>query len=461
MKSLKSRIIFSSMITIVLIILIFEIIFMIGIREYYYGSIHRLLIDRANISAEFYDKYLPDSSLQYKGRYIIENYGDDEYCTLQILNKDGRIIESSSRFNSNKTIQTSDFISAINGQVDRYIGRDSETGEKILSISLPLSYGYGQTAVIRYITSIEEVDRVSDNLIFKIWIIGLLVLILALIVSFILARSIIRPVKELILVSEKMAKGDFSIRGSIEEKNEMGKLSDTLNYMADEIEKTNKIKNEFISSISHELRTPLTAIKGWNETLLSTEDEISEELQIGLQIISSETNRLIGLTEELLDFSKLESNKLTLYEEEFKLQNILREVANQYKHRAREKEVKIIVDIDDDLPEIQGDRNRLKQVFINILDNALKFSGMGSKIEVEVRQIQAMLLISFKDYGIGIKKEDLPKVKEKFYKGRSRVSGSGLGLSICNGIVELHGGRLEIESEYEKGTVVKIYLPFG
>jgi signal transduction histidine kinase len=449
------------MITIVLIILIFEIIFMIGIREYYYGSIHRLLIDRANISAEFYDKYLPDSSLQYKGRYIIENYGDDEYCTLQILNKDGRIIESSSRFNSNKTIQTSDFISAINGQVDRYIGRDSETGEKILSISLPLSYGYGQTAVIRYITSIEEVDRVSDNLIFKIWIIGLLVLILALIVSFILARSIIRPVKELILVSEKMAKGDFSIRGSIEEKNEMGKLSDTLNYMADEIEKTNKIKNEFISSISHELRTPLTAIKGWNETLLSTEDEISEELQIGLQIISSETNRLIGLTEELLDFSKLESNKLTLYEEEFKLQNILREVANQYKHRAREKEVKIIVDIDDDLPEIQGDRNRLKQVFINILDNALKFSGMGSKIEVEVRQIQAMLLISFKDYGIGIKKEDLPKVKEKFYKGRSRVSGSGLGLSICNGIVELHGGRLEIESEYEKGTVVKIYLPFG
>jgi len=152
---------------------------------------------------------------------------------------------------------------------------------------------------------------------------------------------------------------------------------------------------------------------------------------------------------------------LTLYEEEFKLQNILREVANQYKHRAREKEVKIIVDIDDDLPEIQGDRNRLKQVFINILDNALKFSGMGSKIEVEVRQIQAMILISFKDYGIGIKKEDLPKVKEKFYKGRSRVSGSGLGLSICNGIVELHGGRLEIESEYEKGTVVKIYLPFG
>lgn len=459
MKSLKSRIIFSSMITIVLTILIFEIIFMVGIREYYYGSISRLLIDRASISSEFYDKYLPDSSLQYKSRYIIDNYGNDEYCTIQIINKDGQIVESSSRFNNDDIISTSDFADAIEGDISTYIGRNEITNEKVLSVSLPLIYGYGQNAVIRYVTSIESVEIIIDDLIIKIWLIGILVLLFSLIVSFILARSIIRPVNQLILVSEKMAKGDYSLRAHIEERNEMGKLSDTLNSMADEIEKTNRIKNEFISSVSHEIRTPLTAIKGWNETITAGDDTTPEELEMGLQIISSETNRLIGLTEELLDFSKLESNKLAIYMKELKLQLVIKEVVNQYKHRAKEKEVEIEVYLDENIDMIQGDHNRLKQVFINILDNALKFSGMGSSIFITTKKIQGMVLISFKDQGIGIEKKDLPKVKEKFYKGRSKVSGSGLGLSICNGIVELHGGKLEVESEFNKGTTVKIYLP--
>jgi len=459
LKSLKSRIIFSSMITIVLTILIFEIIFMVGIREYYYGSISRLLIDRANISAEFYDKYLPDSSLQYKSRYIIDNYGDDEYCTIQIINKDGKIVESSSRFNSEEIINTADFVEAMNGESSTYIGVSDITEEKILSISLPLKYGYGQNAVIRYVTSIELVDAIIDDLIIKIWIIGIVVLLLSLLVSFILARSIIRPVKELILVSEKMANGNYSVRTNIEERNEMGKLSDTLNYMADEIEKTNTIKNDFISSVSHEIRTPLTAIKGWNETITSGTLNTEEEINMGLQIIASETDRLIGLTEELLDFSKLESNKLSIYMSELKLQSVIKEISNQYKHRAKEKEVVIDVYLDPSIDLIQGDRNRLKQVFINIVDNALKFSGMGGTIFIQTKKIQEMVLISFRDEGIGIKKEDLPKVKEKFYKGRSKASGSGLGLAICNGIVELHGGKLEIESVYEKGTTVKVYLP--
>lgn len=459
MHSLKSRIIVSSMVVIFFVVLTFEIIFTIGIREYYYGSIERVIQDRATLSAEFYNKYLPESSLTYKSRYIIDNYGDDDYCIVQIINKYGEIVDSSNRFMNEKIVDSDDFKGALAGEVTKGIAKNEVTQEKLLSISFPLTYGYGQRAVIRYITSVEAVDEEIWNITIKVWFFGLFILWVALSISFVLAKSIIKPVKELILVSEKMAKGDFSERAFVEQRNEIGQLADTLNYLSDELSKMNRIKNEFISSISHEIRTPLTAIKGWSETLLFGGLDNTGDVKLGLEIISGETERLIGLTEELLDFSKLESNKLSIYISKVEVNKLLKEVSNQYRQRAKEKDIEIEVFLDDQIQTINGDRNRLKQVFINVLDNAIKFSKKDSTIKVSAKKIQGMVLISFADTGIGIQKEDLPKVKEKFFKGNNKASGSGIGLSVCNGIVELHGGKLEIESIYKQGTTVKIYLP--
>lgn len=459
MNSLKSRIIISSMIVIFFVVFTFEIIFSIGIREYYYGNIERFIEDRALISAEFYDKYLAESSLTYKSRYIIDNYGEDDYCIVQIINKDGEIVDSSNRFVDDGIIQTEDFNAAIKGEKATWIGRSPKTQEKLLSMSFPLKYGYGQVAVIRYITSVQAVDQEIWDITIKVWLLGIFILFISLNISFVLARSIIKPVKELIVVSKKMAKGDFSERAKLEQKNEIGQLADTLNYLSDELLKMNKLKNEFISSISHEIRTPLTAIKGWSETLLYGGLENPNDIKVGMEIIAGETDRLIGLTEELLDFSKLENNKMSIYISEVNLNSLIREVVNQYKQKGRECDIEFELFLDENIQIIKGDKNRLKQVFINILDNAIKFSKKNSTIKLSTKRIQAMVLISCTDSGLGIKKEDLPKVKEKFYKGSTKIAGSGIGLSVSNGIVELHGGKLEIESNYGIGTTIKVYLP--
>ncbi len=236
--------------------------------------------------------------------------------------------------------------------------------------------------------------------------------------------------------------------------------------MAEDISATDKMKNDFISTISHELRTPLTSIKGWGETLAFAENDNEDEItRKGLQVIVHEAGRLEGFVEELLDFSRLQSGRMKLRLAPTDIFAELDETVFTFRERAMREGIELKYSIPDLPAPANADANRLKQVFMNILDNALKYSRAPAKIFVKAEFAkkggQDYVKIAVADQGCGISKENLPHVKEKFYKANMSVRGSGIGLAVTNELVELHGGTLEIDSEEGTGTLVTIYLPIN
>lgn len=255
-----------------------------------------------------------------------------------------------------------------------------------------------------------------------------------------------------------MAKGRFDVRIEGDYKYEIGELASTLNYMAQEIVRSNQVKDDFISSISHELRTPLTSIKGWNETLESGGYD-PDETRMGLKIISNETNRLIGLVEELLDFSKLQQNEMKMVKGSVSVREVMQEVMLNVWAKAEQKHIQLKLDAEEEEYLILGDGNRLKQVFLNVIDNAIKFSHMNSWIYIILQRKDEFIIVSVQDTGIGISEEHLAKVKDRFYQVDHQHGGTGLGLAISQQLIELHGGTMSMHSELGNGTTVTVRLP--
>ena len=241
----------------------------------------------------------------------------------------------------------------------------------------------------------------------------------------------------------------------------MGELVDNINDMSRKIGESERMKSEFISSVSHELRTPLTAINGWGETLLADESNDVQQIKRGVQIMVKESRRLTNMVEELLQFSRLEDGRFTLQVEDTDLQAELEDAVYSYRELFRQDG--IALEYSSDRAEygevISGDPERLKQVFCNLLDNAAKHGDSGKRIAVHLSQQEGEYVITIRDFGPGIPEAELPYVKQKFYKGSSKARGSGIGLAVCDEIVQRHGGRLDIANAEGGGTVVTVYLP--
>lgn len=275
-------------------------------------------------------------------------------------------------------------------------------------------------------------------------------------------RSIVGPVKEMSQTARKIAEGDFETPDLAKKyDDEIGDLSDSINYMAHELKQTEQLKNDFISRVSHELRTPLTAIKGWSETMLLTGDDIDRQtFQKGMNVILKESGRLTSIVEELLDFSRIQSGRMKLITEKTDLVAELDEAVYMMKERSIKEQKHLMFDTPiEPFPPVMGDKNRLRQVFLNILDNALKYTSEGGNVIVQILNQDNLIIVHISDTGCGIAPDDLPKVKDKFYKANQNVGGSGIGLAVADEIVQMHGGTLEITSGIGVGTTVTIKIP--
>ncbi len=257
--------------------------------------------------------------------------------------------------------------------------------------------------------------------------------------------------------ARRIAMGEYEARLEKQFDDEIGDLCDTINFMAGEIGAAETMKNEFISSVSHELRTPLTAIKGWSETLQGADDR--QLLEQGLGVIGREAQRLSGIVEELLDFSRMESGHIVLHRERLDILAELEEAVFLFRDRASRAGLVLTYCEVEHLPAVWGDGDRLKQVFINLLDNSVKYSRPGDRIRVEAAALAGDIQIVISDTGIGISAEELPRIRQKFYQADASASGAGIGLAMAEEIVRLHGGRLEIDSEEGVGTTVSVWLP--
>ncbi|PWM25863.1 MAG: sensor histidine kinase, partial [Oscillospiraceae bacterium] len=270
--------------------------------------------------------------------------------------------------------------------------------------------------------------------------------------------SIVIPVGEIGKTARKIAHGNFNTRLEKKNDDEIGNLCEAINYMAEELGNTEKMKNEFISSVSHELRTPLTAIKGWSETILDAGDD-QETIQKGMRVIISETDRLSLMVEELLDFSRMQSGRLKLIIEKIDLLAELEEAVLMYTEKARREQLDLQYEEQIEAAVVMADKNRLRQVFINIIDNAIKYSDAGGQIRILAASEGDFYVVSVSDTGCGISPEDLPKIKQKFYKANLTRRGSGIGLAVADELVTAFGGTLNVQSTLGQGTTVIIRIP--
>jgi two-component system phosphate regulon sensor histidine kinase PhoR len=223
-----------------------------------------------------------------------------------------------------------------------------------------------------------------------------------------------------------------------------------------------RLKQDFISSISHELRTPLTSIKAYTETILSDSNMPEETKRQFLGIIDEESNRLAGLIEGLLEISRIESGAMKIVREPVDIVALARKVLTALQALADKKNIRLESDIDDNLAIFEGDEDKIQSALTNLVNNAIKFTPRDGRVCVSVRQRDDQVVMRVSDTGMGIPKEALPRIFDRFYRvphPGKHIQGTGLGLAIVRKIVTMHGGRIEVESELNRGTTFTIFLP--
>ncbi len=232
-----------------------------------------------------------------------------------------------------------------------------------------------------------------------------------------------------------------------------------------ELKRLDQIRSDFVANVSHELRTPLSILRGYIEMLLDNPKTSREELARILAIMERHSKRLGRLVDDLLSLARLESSNASLELSAVRIEDLFNNVIRDWKEKLTAKNLKVIVDLPPDAPTFRGDETRLQEVLYNLLENAVKYSRENGQIHLRAAKRGSELVLSVTDNGLGISKDDLPRIFERFYradKARSReLGGTGLGLAIVKHIAQLHGGRVEAESELGKGTTIRVVLPVG
>jgi len=460
-RSITQRWLINSLGVILLILIIIEIGSTIAIQNYYYSSAKQYLTSRANIITSTLLRVSQDNTSNYSAeiRNIVESFDEKEQIELMAINNQGVITITSSGFSPNSKIDMSDYSLAVESPTGTgFFVSQLQNGEKVMSICVlvPPSATSEYTA-IKMVTSLKEVDAQIISFVFFLTIIFVGIILLMIFSGLYFVKSIVIPIRQIGLTARQFATGDFSERIQKKRDDELGELCEIINSMADELSNTESMKNEFISSVSHELRTPLTAIKGWSETLYDIDDP--ETIKKGMRVITHETERLSHMVEELLDFSRMQNGRFTLMKSTMDILAELGEAVLIFQERAYREKIKIVYYEPDMLPFVFGDKNRIRQVFINIIDNAIKYSDPDDIVTIDAYEENNYIHITVSDTGCGISEADLPKVKTKFYKANHSRRGSGIGLAVADEIINMHGGRLLLSSEQDVGTTVKISLP--
>lgn len=452
---------------IAVILAVFAAIVIISIRGYYYDYVEKRLqsIGQSSTVADFFNNYIGASNDDYAERaskYLLSS-PSLSVAEVWVFNKKDEVVATSTGFNAQQG-EMEDFEIARNSPSGRGISRTFlPSGEKVMALTVFLPRtGEESNGAVRYIISLEDIDNKLQIVTVSVTFVFVFALVLVLVSGLYFVRSIVGPVKTINRVTRKIATGDYSEKVQVSNRfDEISELSRSINDMTDALAKTDRLKNDFISTVSHELRTPLTAIKGWTETLIEVNESDDKTLADGLKVILSESERLYSMVEELLDFSRIESGRMTLHRRRIDVLAELDEAVSVLKDRAAREGKKLIYDSPDRAAPMEGDPDRIQQVFVNVIDNAIKYTEADGRIVIQVTFDRQTLKITVSDTGCGIPEEALPHVKEKFYKANMAVKGSGIGLAVCDEIVTMHGGTLSIDSKEGEGTKVEISLPLA
>ena len=274
------------------------------------------------------------------------------------------------------------------------------------------------------------------------------------------AMDMSEPIRNLIDLCQRISDGGYGLQAPKGGDDEIGELTDVINHLSAKISEYEKTQAEFISSVSHELRTPLTAITGWSETMLFDENIMGDSRR-GLEIIGREAGRLTNMVNDLLEFTRIQDGRFKLTMSTVDVIAELEDAMMAYGDLLRKENMQMAYHMPEaDIPFITGDPERLRQVFLNILDNAAKY-GRGGTIDIGIKANQDHVFVLFRDHGPGIPENEIAHVKERFFKGSTHTRGNGIGLAVCEEIVTRHGGELLIANAEGGGLIVTVKLPAG
>lgn len=390
--------------------------------------------------------------------------GWDGDIAYQLISRDERLVAGNWGRVGERVADRSDIRQAISAKEER-VTRELLAGEPVLVYTVPLVFNNEVQGVLRVIASLDRAQYTFGVFSFSVFfvkpvLIGLLLLIAFVFAGLRLADVISRPFVQMVDFAQGIAAGHYSLRVAENQYGEAKVLAQTLNRMAGQIERLDRLKDVFLASISHELKTPLTSIRGWSVTLNNSKHLQQERLQMGLRMIEMESDRLSRLVEQLLDFSSYVSGNRIYMPSQVHVKDFLQETVEQFHIQTQERKVNVKVQAEGADRTVELDRDKIKQVLINVLDNALKFTPAGGHITIRsIVDDTGTLRCTVADTGCGIKPDDLNEVVKQFYKADPESGGNGLGLTICKQIMELHGGDLMITSVYGEGTTVEFVIP--
>lgn len=464
-RGLRNRWLRNSFLVVSMILLAIVVILAVVIGRYYYNVMLSGIETKAKTVSDFFASYVTtESEYQWMAEYYVTDFDEKDRLELQFLTVEAEpsVFLSSSGLTSGSKPNTPDITSAITSRsISPWSGRDPATGERIMAVSAAIVSNGEVKGVLRIVTSLRLMDRQLVIMIALFVTAALFVMALIYLVNMYFARTIINPMASISEIAKRIASGYYGIQLEKEYDDEIGDLVDAINDMSTRISQNEQMKSEFISSVSHELRTPLTAINGWGETLISGKLTDPQDFKKGLHIIVSESRRLTKMVEELLEFSRIEDVRFNLNIEKIDIQAEFEDAVYTYQEFFKKEGIELhYTPPEREFAPLPGDPERLRQVFSNLLDNAAKHGGAGKRIDTTIGEEDGFVAIVIRDYGPGIPEEELPHVKEKFYKGSSKARGNGIGLAVCDEIVQRHGGRLDIANAQDgHGCVVTILLP--
>ena len=428
-----------------------------------YSNLHANLRLRAETAAEALNGV---QNQEYEDFYqtcldAVQSFFQRNTLEVQFVDPEGNVLSTSYGIPTTSALETPEIAEAVRTRgAQDYFGKDPETGKRILAVSAPIIYRNGEViGVLRFVTATRRMEQhigavLAVSLLAAAGLTGA-----TLLSNNYCIRSILLSVAEITQKARRIAGGTYGIQIEILSHDELGELAEAINDLSNQLSQNEKMQSEFISSLSHELRTPLTAITGWSETLLGG-DTLDAETARGMRIILREARRLTEMVVDLLDFTRMQDGRMTLNVEPADIRSEFEDTVYMYSSRLVQEGIALeLEENDQDIPEIPCDAKRLRQVFLNVLDNAAKHGGEGKRILASMHYDGSTVLFRIRDFGPGIPEDELSLVKKKFYRGSSKTRGTGIGLAVCEEIVTMHGGTLTLENAEGGGTLVTIALP--
>ncbi|HAP93583.1 MAG TPA: sensor histidine kinase, partial [Desulfotomaculum sp.] len=332
----------------------------------------------------------------------------------------------------------------------------------VVFVGLPVYIDGTISGVILLFSPLNQVNKTLFDVYKIIWITAAVSLALASVVTFIISRRISKPIEHIQKVAASLAEGNFAGDLAPVGRDEIARLTETFNYMKNRLWQIEEMRKDFIANVSHELRTPLTSIRGFIQGIL---DRVigPEEQEKYLRRAYEETGRLNRLVNDLLQLARLQSGNVKLNREIVQVGELIGEIVEEHRLLAEQRNISLHVEISGDNTTIVADRDKLKQIILNLLNNALKYSNEGGKVWINALKEDKKLIFKIKDNGPGIPEDELQYIFTKFHRVESssgqQAPGTGLGLSIAKELVELHGGTIMARSAVGCGTEMIFALP--